>query len=70
MRYLYVIEKAADGTFSAYVSDLPGCTTSGDTVDEVKQNIKDAVESYVDSLREHDEPVPPPTSTADVVEAA
>ena len=70
MRYLYVIEKAADGSFSAYVPDLPGCTTSGETAHEVKQNIKTAVELYIDSLREHNEPVPPPSSTADVVEVA
>jgi predicted RNase H-like HicB family nuclease len=70
MKYIYVIEKANDGSYSAYVPDLPGCTTSGETIDEVKHNIKDAVESYIDSLRENDEPVPPPSSTADVVEAA
>lgn len=70
MKYVYVIEKAADGSFSAYVPDLPGCTTSGDTADEVRQNIKDAVSTYIDSLREHNEPVPSPSSTVDVVEAA
>ncbi len=70
MRYVYVIEKANDGSFSAYVPDLPGCTTSGETVDEVKRNIKDAVDLYIDSLREHNEPVPTPTSMVDVIEAA
>ena len=70
MKYIYVIEQANDGSFSAYVPDLPGCTTSGQTADEVRRNIKDAVDSYIDSLREHNEPVPSPTTTADVVEAA
>jgi len=70
MKYVYVIERADDGSFSAYVPDLPGCTTSGQTVDEVKRNIGDAVATYIDSLREHDEPVPPPRSQTDVVEAA
>jgi predicted RNase H-like HicB family nuclease len=70
MKYIYVIEKAADGSYSAYVPDLPGCTTSGETADEVRRNIKDAVDSYIDSLREHNEPVPAPTTTTDVVEAA
>jgi predicted RNase H-like HicB family nuclease len=70
MRYVYIIEQADDGSFSAYVPDLPGCTTSGDTADEVRQNIRDAVDSYIDSLREHNEPVPPPRSISDVVEAA
>ena len=70
MKYLVVIERASDGSYSAYVPDLPGCTTSGETMDEVRRNIKDAVDSYIESLREHGEPVPPPTSTAGDVEAA
>jgi len=70
MKYVYVIEQATDGSYSAFVPDLPGCTTSGDTADEVRQNIKDAVATYIESLREHNEPVPPPTSAVDMVEAA
>jgi antitoxin HicB len=70
MKYIYVIERADDGSFSAYVPDLPGCTTCGDTIDEVKLNIKDAVDSYLESLRDHNEPVPPPRSLADFVDAA
>lgn len=70
MKYVYVIERADDGSYSAYVPDLPGCTTSGDSVEEVKQNIQDAVDSYVESLRENNEPIPAPSSTVDVVEAA
>lgn len=70
MKYVYVIEKAGDGSFSAYVPDLPGCTTCGDSVEEVRQNVKDAVALYLDSLREHNEPIPEPNSLTDVVEAA
>jgi predicted RNase H-like HicB family nuclease len=70
MRYVYVIEKASDGSFSAYVPDLPGCTTSGETLDETKRNIKTAVDVYIESLREHQEPIPEPSSIADVVDAA
>jgi predicted RNase H-like HicB family nuclease len=70
MRYVYIIEKAADGSFSAFVPDLPGCTTCGDSVDEVKENIKEAVELYVETLREKGESVPQPTTTTGIVEAA
>ncbi len=70
MRYIYVIECAADGSYSVYVPDLLGCTIAGNSIDEVKQNIKDAVDSYVDSLRENNEPIPQPSSTTDVVEVA
>ena len=69
MDYVVIIERASDGSYSAYVPDLPGCTTCGDTIDEVKRNIRDAVSLYIDSLREHGEPIPPPTSSVDVVEA-
>jgi predicted RNase H-like HicB family nuclease len=70
MKYLYIIEKANDGSYSAYVPDLPGCTTSGDTTDDVRHNITEAVTLYIDSLRENNEPVPPPSTTAEMVEAA
>jgi predicted RNase H-like HicB family nuclease len=70
MKYVYIIEKAPDGSYSAYVPDLPGCTTSGDSPDEIRHNIKDAVDTYIESLREHNEPVPPPSTSTDVVEAA
>ena len=68
MRYAIVIKKA-EGNFSAYVPDLPGCTTSGDTVEQVKSTIRDAVETYLDSLREHNEPIPPPSSQANITVA-
>ena len=70
MKYAYIIEKAPDGSYSAYVPDLPGCTTCGDSLDEVRQLIAEAVKLHIESLREHGEPVPPPSSVADVVEAA
>ena len=70
MRYLYLIEQAADGGYSAYVPDLPGCTTSGDSAADVKRNIKDAVDTYLDVLREDGQPLPEPSTAADIVEAA
>jgi predicted RNase H-like HicB family nuclease len=70
MKFIYVMERADDGSYSAYVPDLPGCTTSADTIDEIRRSIKDAVDSYLDSLREHNEPIPTPSSVVDTVEAA
>ena len=70
MDYVVVIEKANDGSYSAYVPDLPGCVSCGDSPEEVKELIKEAVKLHIDSLREHDEPVPAPTVTTDVVHAA
>jgi predicted RNase H-like HicB family nuclease len=70
MDYVVVIEKAADGTFSAYLPDLPGCVATGENADEVRKLIDEAVSLHIDSLREHGEPIPPPSATTHVVHAA
>jgi predicted RNase H-like HicB family nuclease len=70
MDYVVVIEKADDGSYSAYVPDLPGCVACGDTQAEARKLIGEAVALHIESLRAHGEAVPSPTSTADVVHAA
>jgi predicted RNase H-like HicB family nuclease len=67
MPYLVVIEQSADG-FGAYVPDLPGCIAVGDTTDEVRKLIREAIELHVDDMRERGEPVPAPTTAAEFVE--
>lgn len=70
MEYVVVIEKAADGSFSAYVPDLPGCVACGDSQEEVRRLIEAAVSLHIDSLRNHGEPVPSPTASTHTVHAA
>jgi predicted RNase H-like HicB family nuclease len=60
MDYVVVIEKAEDGSFSAYVPDLPGCVSCGDSPEEAEQLIREAIRLHVESLREHGEAVPSP----------
>jgi predicted RNase H-like HicB family nuclease len=67
--YAIVIEDAGEN-YSAYVPDLPGCVSTGTTVDEVTANIREAIALHIQSLREHGEEVPPPTSRAGSVRAA
>jgi predicted RNase H-like HicB family nuclease len=67
MRYAIVIEKGA-GNYSAYVPDLPGCVTTGRTLEEVKRNMQEAVELHLEGMREDGEPVPEPTTVSDYVE--
>jgi predicted RNase H-like HicB family nuclease len=62
--YLVVIEKT-DGNFGAYIPDLPGCVSTGDTVEEVRKLMQEAIQMHIESLREHGEPVPPPSSSAE-----
>ena len=70
MDYVVVIEKAPDGSYSAYVPDLPGCVACGDTPEEVRTLINEAVALHIESLRDHGEPVPPPSTSTHVVHAA
>ncbi len=68
MRYAVVIEKA-DGNYSAYVPDLPGCAATGSTIEAVEAEIRDAIRFHVAGLKEDGLPVPTPTTIADYIEA-
>jgi predicted RNase H-like HicB family nuclease len=68
MRYAVVIEKA-EGNYSAYVPDLPGCVATGDTVDSVEAKIREAIRFHIEGLKADGLPVPTATSIADYVEA-
>ncbi|SFJ09302.1 type II toxin-antitoxin system HicB family antitoxin [Planctomicrobium piriforme] len=62
MRYRVLIEPDEDGVFVAEVPALPGCVSQGQTRSEAIQNIKEAIEGYLESLQAHGEPVPPSIS--------
>ncbi len=68
MRYGVVIEKA-NGNYSAYVPDLPGCVATGATREEVQQQLREAIRFHIDGLREDGQTVPEPTSLCDYVDA-
>lgn len=69
MRYAVVIEKA-EGNYSAYVPDLPGCVATGSTIIEVESEIRDAIAFHLEGMREDGQPVPPPSSQVEYVEIA
>jgi predicted RNase H-like HicB family nuclease len=56
MRYAIVIEKA-EGNYSAYVPDLPGCVAAADTVEAVEHEIRDAIRFHIDGLKADGLPV-------------
>ena len=68
MRYAVVIEKA-EGNYSAYVPDLPGCVATGATVKEVETEISEAIRFHIEGLEEDGLAVPEPSAIADYVEA-
>jgi predicted RNase H-like HicB family nuclease len=61
MKYLVIIEKGP-GNLSAYVPDLPGCTSAGNTVEEILVGIREAIEGHLEVMREYGDPIPEPTS--------
>ncbi len=60
MKYRITIEQDEEGTYIAECPTLPGCLSEGKTREEAIQNIKDAIEGYLASLKKHNEPIPLP----------
>lgn len=67
MRYAIVIEKA-EGNYSAYVPDLPGCVATGATVPEVESQIREAIAFHVEGMREDGLPIPAPSSQVEYID--
>jgi predicted RNase H-like HicB family nuclease len=57
-----VIYEQGDEGWGARVPDLSGCVAVGDTREDVERLIQEAIEAHIESLREHGEPVPEPSS--------
>jgi len=60
MKYRIIIEQDEDGIFIAECPSLPGCISQGKIRQEAVKNIQDAIKGYLESLRKHNEPIPPP----------
>ena len=67
MRYAIVIEKA-EGNYSAYVPDLPGCVATGATVAETEAQIREAISFHLEGMREDGLAIPVPQSHVEYVE--
>ena len=67
MRYAIVIEKA-NGNYSAYVPDIPGCIATGKSIEETRRKLVDALESHLELMREAGEPIPQPSTVTEYVE--
>ena len=60
MKFRVVLQCDEDGVFVTEVPSLPGCISQGPTRDEALRNIREAITGYLESLKTHNEPVPPP----------
>lgn len=69
MRYAVVIEKGPTSV-GAYVPDLPGCAAVGESVEEVRQLIQEAIDLHIRAMRESGEPIPEPMTEVSYAEAS
>ena len=67
MRYAVVIEQA-EGNYSAYVPDLPGCVATGQTIIEVETEIRDAIAFHLEGLRNDGVAAPVAASRVEYIE--
>jgi predicted RNase H-like HicB family nuclease len=60
MKFRVLLEQDEDGAYVAKCPALPGCVSEGATRAEAMKNITEAIEGYLESLKKHGEPIPPP----------
>ena len=65
-RFLIVVKKA-EGNYSAYSPDLPGCVATGKTREQAATNMHKAIALHVSGLREDRLPIPKPHSFAEII---
>lgn len=62
-----VIFEQGESNWAAYVPDLPGCISTGKTIEDTERNIQEAIEGHLRTLREFGDPIPRPTSVAKAI---
>jgi len=65
-----VFEPAPEGGFTVTVPALPGLVTEGDTIEEAREMVKDAIRGYLENLIAHGEEIPIEPSPASVERVA
>jgi predicted RNase H-like HicB family nuclease len=66
MEYVVILERG-NGSFGAYVPDLPGCVAVGETKEEALRLIREGIEIHLAGMREEGLPIPEPTSSTELV---
>lgn len=67
MKYMVIIEKDEAG-YGAYVPDLPGCVAAGESEEEVRVLIEEAIVFHIEGLIEEGESIPQPSSSSIFIE--
>ena len=58
LTYRILLKKEPEGGYTVTAPSLPGCVTYGDTIEEAVEMAREAIELYLESLREHGEEIP------------
>jgi len=66
MKYLVIYEKSETG-WGALAPDLPGLGVAGETLEEVKDLIREAIEFHLEGLRQHGDPIPSPSTVTEYI---
>ena len=69
MKYLVIFEQGRD-SWGAYVPDLPGCAVVGETEDEARRLIHDAIALHLEGMRQDGDEIPAPTTRSEYYEIA
>jgi len=59
VKFRVIVEPDEDGIFVATVPSLPGCVSQGTSRAEALHNAREAIEGYLESLRDRGDPIPP-----------
>ncbi|GAH53203.1 unnamed protein product [marine sediment metagenome] len=63
LNYRILLRKEPEGGYTVIVPSLPGCVTYGDTIEDAINMAREAIDLYLESLREHGEEIPTEEST-------
>lgn len=66
MRYA-VLYQDEDGAWVATIPSLPGCISQGSTKQEAAENVREAMEVWIESMRDRGEPIPPELGSPELV---
>ncbi|MBD2306548.1 type II toxin-antitoxin system HicB family antitoxin [Chroococcidiopsis sp. FACHB-1243] len=69
MRYLIIIEETTTG-YSAYSPDLPGCVSTGETREELEQNMREAIQFHIKKLELEGYEILQPSTSSVYIEVA
>ena len=69
MKYTALFVKEENGGYSVEVPDLPGCFSQGETLEEAREHVAEAIKGYLEVLADRGEPAPEPTVIVEEVES-